>query len=126
MSPEEFSRRVREEVARQMAAAGLSAGAQADPDLASMAESVGIAQMAPLMPYGMRSKTTLRRMIGAREVPAKKIRGRWCLWPKEVAAALLRTEKNRARIHEFITTWMERKPSPQNKRKRPFGSQNKK
>jgi hypothetical protein len=121
--PEELRRLVEAEVKRQMAAAGLSACAQTDPDLAAMAESVGIAQMAPLMPYGMRSESTLRRMIGLREVPAEKIRGRWCLWPKKVAAALLRRENARERAHRYLEVWKEAKPVRKKSPKKGFGSQ---
>jgi hypothetical protein len=121
--PEELRRLVEAEVKRQMAAAGLSACAQTDPDLAAMAESVGIAQMVPLMPHGKRSESSLRRMIGAREVPAKKIRGRWCLWPKEVAAALLRQDSARERTLRYLEVWKETKPIRKKARKMGFGSQ---
>ena len=122
LSPETLRLLVQEEVASQMAAFARPAPKPV-PVPAELAGYVGIREMVLLMPPGMRSEATIRRLISAGMIPARKFRGRWCLRPADVAAALQKNGENRARIHEVITTWKERKPSSRDPRKTRFGSQ---
>jgi hypothetical protein len=119
----ELRRLVQEEVTRQIAAAGRTSGAPADSGVAAMAGFVGIAEMARLMPPGLRSESTVRRLIFLRVIPAVKIRSRWCLRPAEVAAALLKQEHARERTHQFLESWKETKTSWKRVWKKGFGSQ---
>ena len=88
-----------------------------------MAGFVGIAEMARLMPPGMRSESTVRRLIRLRIIPARKIGSRWYLRPEEVAAALLKQEHTRERAHQFLEVWKESKTPEETGRKTGFGSQ---
>lgn len=63
---------------------------------------VGISEMVLLMPPGMRSYSTVTRAIKARQIPARKMRGRWAMDPVAVIAKLKEGEEIQSRVVEII------------------------
>ncbi len=63
---------------------------------------VGVLEIVPLMPPGARSEKTVRRMLKAGRIPAKKWNGRWSMDPAEVVSALRREMGLRETVVAFL------------------------